>query len=48
MGAKPAHPSDVHVFVTMAQIARIEVRYERAGRFPPGFSVTELGDDSDA
>jgi hypothetical protein len=41
-GGDPAHESDVHVFVTLSQIMRIELRYERAGRFPPGFTVTEL------
>jgi hypothetical protein len=41
-GGDPSHESDVHVFVTLSQIMRIELRYERAGRFPPGFTVTEL------
>jgi hypothetical protein len=35
------------VFVTLAQIMRIELRYERAGQFPPGLIVTELGDTGD-
>jgi hypothetical protein len=40
------HPEDRLVFVPPAHIARLEIRFVRTGRYPTGFAVSELDDET--